>query len=123
MFNDLSGNRVILVEDDFLIQMDLALTLEAAGVQVVTASTLSEGLELVDASFDAAILDIRLPDGEVYPIAEELEKRDTPLIFHSGNVEGSEIATRFPNAIALSKPVHEAQLLRAVTDGITGTRR
>lgn len=118
MYTDLSGNRVILVEDDFLIQLDLTLTLEAVGAEVVTASTMSEGMALVDASFDVAVLDIRLPDSDVFPIAKALEKQGTPLIFHSGNVEGTEIASRFPHAIALSKPVSETQLLYSVSIGI-----
>ena len=114
----LDGRRIILVEDDFLIQMDLSMTLESAGAEVVAAGTLKDGLALADGDYDAAVLDIRLPDGEVFPIAERLHARKLPIVFHSGNVEGAGLEQRFPNAIALSKPVQEKLLLDALQRGL-----
>lgn len=110
----LDGLKVLLVEDDIFIQMDLQMVLEEAGAQVVTASNVAEGMAIASQFFNIAVLDIRLPDGEVYPVAEALTLTKTPLIFHSGNTETSEIHIKFPGAVALSKPVNEVILLNAV---------
>ena len=115
MQNSLHGTKILLVEDDFLIQMDLTMTFENAGAEVVTAGTVSDGLARAHENYDAAVLDISLPDGEVYPLADVLAAKETPLVFHSGNTEGANISARFPTAIALSKPVHERQLIAAVS--------
>ena len=118
----LDGHRVLLIEDDFLIQMDLAETLQGQGAEVTVAASVHDGLIHAEAEFDAAVLDIRLPDGEVFPVAEKLVERDTPVIFHSGNVDSSTVAQRFPNSIALSKPVHERRLIEAVRQTVAKRR-
>lgn len=110
----LDGLKVLIVEDDLFIQMDMQMILEDAGAEVVTASNVAEGLAIVDDKFNVAVLDIRLPDGEVFPVAEALMKLNTPLIFHSGNTETSNVRTLFPDAMALSKPVDNAMLIDAI---------
>lgn len=110
----LNGLKLLLVEDDFLIQLDLQHLLESAGARVVTAATLREAEALIAETYDIAILDIRLPDGEVKPVADELAARQTPIIFHSGNTETVRWLDGFPNAVALSKPVDETVLIDTV---------
>ncbi len=105
---------MLLVEDDFLILLDLKLLLENAGASVVTATSVEQGLALSDQAYHAAILDIRLPDGEVFPVAERLAAMQTPLIFHSGSTGTSAIGQRFPSAVALTKPAHETHLIDAI---------
>ena len=110
----LNGMTVLLVEDDAFIQLDLQLVLEAAGATVITASNVAEGLAKLNLRYSAAVLDIRLPDGEVFPVAEALRKSNTPLIFHSGNTETSNVRELYPDAIALSKPVSDTILIDAI---------
>lgn len=112
MDNALGGLEVLLVEDDFLIQLDLRMTLETAGAKVVTAGSVREGLALSGRRYHAAILDVRLGDGEVFPIAERLTAANVPVIFHSGNIET--LTVRYPQAVAISKPVHEAILVETI---------
>ena len=114
MTKSLQGLNVFLVEDDFLILLDLKTILEDAGASVVTASSVREGLELSDTRYHAAVLDIRLPDGEVFPVAERLSKSRVPIIFHSGNIETSAVETMFPESVALSKPAQERVLIEVV---------
>ncbi len=110
----LSGCRVLLVEDDFFIQLDMQNLLEGAGANVTAASTVAEGMDRARAEYDAAVLDIRLPDGEVFPVADALDRKHTPIIFHSGNIDLIDLRSRFPNAVALSKPVDEEHLIATV---------
>jgi len=110
----LSGAKIFLVEDDFLIQLDLTMTLENAGATVVAASSVSDGLAKIADDFDAAVLDVCLPDGDVFPVASKLDAFKTPLIFHSGNIDTTDISKQFPDAISLAKPAHESVLIEAV---------
>lgn len=112
----LDGAKILVVEDEFLIMMDLQMQLEDQGAVVVGAASVAAGLEKVEAACDAAILDVRLPDGEVYPVAEALRDRDVPFLFHSGHARRDELDLRFPGAPAVTKPAAEPVLVRAVAD-------
>ena len=117
----LAGRTLLVVEDEFLILLDLQYMLEEAGACVVTAASVAEGLKAVEsAPFDVAVLDVRLPDGEVFPVAEKLKERDVPLVFHSGHAERTELQENFPSAIALSKPAPEMELVEAVARQAVG---
>ena len=50
------------------------------------AATLREALKLIEGTpkIDGAVLDIRLPDGNVFPAAETFGDRGIPIILHSG---------------------------------------
>ena len=116
MMRHLAGCDLLVVEDEFLILLDLCTILEDQGARVTTASSVADGLAAAraDRNFAAALLDVRLPDGDVFPVAEELVKRDVPLVFHSGHAQSGELKERFPNAIALSKPAAERVLIDAM---------
>lgn len=109
----LSGRTVLLVEDEFLILLDLQMVLEEQGAEVVTAGSVAEGIRATDTKedLDAAVLDVRLPDGEVFPVAEKLTERDVPIVFHSGHARIEDLTERFPKAKALSKPAPERVLV------------
>lgn len=119
----LAGRTLLVVEDEFFILLDLQYTLEEAGAKVVTAASVEEGLAACanGTRFHAAVLDVRLPDGEVFPVAERLSARDVPLVFHSGHADRSDIVEQFPSAIALSKPVLEGTLVAAVAQQASGS--
>ena len=107
--------RLLLVEDEFFILMDLRNVFEEAGARVTTATTVAEGLSATAADgFDAAVLDVRLPDGEVFPVATALTERRVPLVFHSGHIRAEDVSLQFPAALTLSKPAREEALINAV---------
>ncbi|WP_341368241.1 response regulator [Yoonia sp. BS5-3] len=119
----LDGLNILLVEDDVLILLDLKASLENAGAHVTTASSLRDALKYCEADYAAAILDIRLPDGEVFPAAERLAQARIPIIFHSGNAGCDSARARFPDAAALSKPVQEQVLIATVQQKAKSTAR
>jgi DNA-binding NtrC family response regulator len=56
--------RLLLVEDEPLIRMNMADTLEALGYKVSEASTLSQARDLIESKeFETVISDMGLPDG------------------------------------------------------------
>ena len=109
----LAGKAILVVEDEFLIRLDLQLLLEMEGADVVTASSVQEGLRIVDDTPDlsAALLDVRLPDGDIYPVARKLDDDDVPIIFHSAHAKAHDLHKRFPGSASLSKPASEARLV------------
>jgi len=78
--------RTIVVEDEPLVRLmteDILITVGC--VVVAAASSLSEALtHIAAADFDLAVLDINLAGTEVYPAAELLRSKGTPIIFVTG---------------------------------------
>src|SRR6186997_965770 len=82
----LSGKRVLVVEDEFLIALDIQHILESANAEVVLAYRVNQALEALrtNGPFAAALLDLKL-DGETsLPIAEQLHAAGVPFVFSTG---------------------------------------
>jgi len=73
--------RLLVVEDDPAVLSLLQLSLEQAGYEVVTASTVRAAARRIGAGgIHMAILDLRLPDGEGFALLPSLRERDVPVI-------------------------------------------
>lgn len=108
---DVSGKRVLVVEDSRIIALEVASTLEAAGVEVVgPASTVEEGLAQAEGGIDAAILDLDLNGFSSAPIAERLKSRGIPILTVAASNAGQTISTPF-----LAKPFSDPELLAALS--------
>ncbi len=83
----LSGRRILLVEDEMLVLMNLEMTLEDLGCSAVSAAgSVAGALSLIGQhSFDAAIIDINLGGDKSYPVADKLMERGIPFAFSTGN--------------------------------------
>jgi DNA-binding NtrC family response regulator len=65
--------NILIIDDDLAVQSAIAAFLTEVGFNVQTASTLTEGRENVAAhSYEAAIIDHRLPDGSGIDLIREL---------------------------------------------------
>jgi CheY-like chemotaxis protein len=116
----LQGRWILIVEDDCVTAMDLAETLSAAGAQIVgPAGTIEGAFELLRRrprlDIDIALLDIELEGSFVFDVADELVKREVPIIFTTG-YERSEIPPRFHAARHCEKPIGIAAIARALGD-------
>jgi two-component system, OmpR family, KDP operon response regulator KdpE len=70
-----SGRRILACDDELQILRALRLTLRPAGYEVTTAATVEEALDaLALRQFDAAILDLLLPDGNGIELTAEIRK-------------------------------------------------
>lgn len=106
--------RVLVAEDEALILLDVAQSLEDFGVaEVITVTTVEEALLAVSANAcDAAVLDVHLGrSGSSAPVAEQLRARSIPFIVTSGS-EVEEAGHR--GAPVLAKPFSSAQLVAAL---------
>jgi DNA-binding response OmpR family regulator len=60
----LAGHRVLIVEDELLIALDIADALKGAGAEVVVSRTVGDALSQAETqSFTAAAIDLVLYDG------------------------------------------------------------
>jgi len=107
---------VLLVEDEWLVRMEIAEALEARGWNVVEASTGEAALALIEAKspIDLVVTDIRLP-GAVsgWDVAEAFRaaNSDVAVIYCSGNPTNSR--RQVSGSIFLSKPFWTEALVAA----------
>jgi CheY-like chemotaxis protein len=80
------GKRLLVVEDEFVIALDLQNLLEAAGHEVVgLAANVPDALALIETTtIDGAILDINLRGERVTEVADLLARKEIPFLFVSG---------------------------------------
>lgn len=105
--------KVLVVEDEFIIALDLSETVRDLGYKVDGPYADKEtAFVAIDREMpDCAILDVNTADGEVYPLADALTDAGVPIIFHSGRVSPAEVMKRYPHAQACAKPCPPAELI------------
>ncbi|MEO0943395.1 MAG: response regulator [Pseudomonadota bacterium] len=119
----LDGLSFLIVEDEILIAIAIKEYLSDEGAFIIeSATTLARARELMDMSFDAAILDVRLPDGTSYDLAKDLLANGIGVCFHSGHAENEEMET-FRNAIFCAKPSTPDDLIKGVLASIDAVSR
>jgi len=111
----LGGKRVLVVEDEPLVALDIVAALEGAGADVVgSAGTAKEALHIIDNTLlDAALLDANLRGHPVGEIAAALAARNVPFLFVTGYGRES-LPQAFAKTAVLSKPFRQEQLIAAV---------
>lgn len=116
MTNLLSDMRILVMEDEFLIAMDVEqLCRDNGAADVVIVQDLATiDHEQPKLEFDAAILDIMLGGVSTLPFAEMLQERGVPFVFASGYTDFEEIGTAFPGVPVISKPYSGEELIEAV---------
>jgi PAS domain S-box-containing protein len=105
--------RVLLVEDEALVAMMIQECLGDFGYQVVgpIATATEAAVRAKDGNFEAAVLDINLGDGAVYPIADMLAAHGVPFVFVTG-YDAESVDPRFRNVPILQKPIERDVLQR-----------
>ncbi len=105
--------RVLLIEDEALVAMMIQECLAEFGYQVLgPIGTASEAAARArDGQFEAAVLDINLGDGAVYPIADLLAARGVPFVFVTG-YDAESVEPRFRKIPVLQKPIEREVLKR-----------
>lgn len=115
----LTGYKVLVLEDDYLIADDLSDLLADAGADVVgPISNVRDALAQVrDDGFDMALVDVGLGNEKAYPVADLLRELNVPFVFVTGYGEES-LPERFRGAALCKKPFNESCILDAVKSAI-----
>ena len=109
--SELSGRRILVVEDERLIALDIQDILERWGCMVVgPVATAAAALELIAHECpDSAILDVHLNGETSEPVATALQECGRPFLVLTA-YRRSHLAGTLRDAPVLSKPVDEKKL-------------
>lgn len=112
---DLSGRRVLVIENDFHLAADAARALQGAGAVVLGPCPNEEVARdrLRDDRPDAVVLDINLGRGPSFTLAEALRDRGIPFLFTTG-YDLEVIPAEFDSLQRLQKPVQLHRIVGAV---------
>lgn len=107
--------RMLVLEDNMIIALDLEDMLTRMGVKHVTvASSVAQALEaLSEALPPFAILDVNLGSETSFPVAEALQAAGVPFAFGTGFGDSAAFPDRFRDARVLQKP-YSAESLEAL---------
>jgi CheY-like chemotaxis protein len=112
---DLSGHRVMVIEDDYYLASDVSRALQGAGAQVMGPCPNEEAAraELTEQRPDAVVMDINLGAGASFKLAEYLKDNRIPFAFVTGYDENV-IPAEFAGVERLEKPVQLRQIVNSV---------
>jgi DNA-binding response OmpR family regulator len=107
----MTGKRVLIVEDEFLVAAMLEDELIDRGATIVgPAASLAEGMRLVEnGGFDLAVIDWNLDGEHSTPIAEALREAGVPFVISTGY---GMVPPQFAAFPLLAKPYDPAELVR-----------
>lgn len=110
--------RILVLEDQPMIAIEIADELSEHGIgEPIIASTVAHALSLLarlGETFDAAVLDIALSDGDCQPVIDVLEQRGIAFVIASGYAGDP----RFADRISVGKPWSFGEVANALTRAI-----
>ncbi len=117
-----SKPRVLVVENEALVAMMIQECLAEFGYRVVgpVCTATEAAAKAVDGQFEAAVLDINLGDGAVYPIADTLAARGVPFVFITG-YDAESVDARFRKVPVLQKPIEREMLKKVFMSGASAS--
>ena len=114
----LHDRRILAVEDEYYLAMDLAAELTGAGADVIgPAPSIEQALSLITAEprIDAAVLDINLGGEMAFPVADALLARGVPFVFTTGYID-SDSDARYAQVPRCEKPLEFRKLLETLRE-------
>jgi CheY-like chemotaxis protein len=112
---ELQGLRVLVVEDEFLVAMDIEAMLRELACEVVgPIGNLASALQAArEETLDLALLDANLGGEPVTAVVEALVARAVPIVFCTG-YQVENLYSRYPATSTLMKPFQPADLRAAL---------
>lgn len=101
----IKGARILILEDDPLLAMDMEDFMLSLGVDVIgPVSSVDQALQAVERGIDGAVLDLNLRGTYSYPVIERLKLLGIPFVVCSGYAELPETRERLEGVALLPKP-------------------
>ncbi|QLF68229.1 response regulator [Peteryoungia desertarenae] len=111
----LAIDTILIVEDDVFISMDAADAVAGAGVNVITAETVRDALDILENEhISAAILDFNVRDGDVTPVVRQLRRLGIPFRIVSGSPLKEIEANGIPQELCAPKPADYVKVLASL---------
>lgn len=112
----LAGKRGLILEDEFLIALDLEELLQGAGAEVLAVSRIDKALEALrdKGPWDFGILDRHLGNTTSASVAAAFVERKIPFVFLTGSRSGSGSAPPVPVVPIIEKPYQPDALIRTI---------
>ena len=115
----LRGLRILLMEDEALIALDVEQLCRDSGADdVVVVRHLDQVQSAGGDPFHAAILDVMLSGNPTIEFARTLAQQGVPFIFATGYADRDELFTEFPDTPVIGKPYVGADLVNALAGAI-----
>ena len=110
--------RVLIVEDNPIVSLDLEEVVETRGHLVVaTSASSAEARCNLDEPLDFALLDVDVVDGTTYGLAGELQDRGVPFAFITASLH-RDLPTPLRPVGFVSKPYSEAGIASLLEEGV-----
>ena len=117
MDESIAGRRVLIVEDDYFLAMEMAAILKRAGAEVIgPVAQAKDALDALSHQPEAVMLDLRLGDDSSLALASELSGRCVPYVFVTG--WPSDLPQVHGAHTVISKPFEVATMLRALSGAL-----
>jgi DNA-binding response OmpR family regulator len=112
----LRGARLLVVEDDPILLMDLVAILSNAGAEIAgSCCTVASAIETLDTgNVSAAVLDVRLAHETSAPVARQLDKHGIPFMFYTGQMHDEPDLETWRDRTIISKPAQAKTIVSAV---------
>lgn len=109
--------RILILEDDPLIALDLQGIVEGCGHEVVeVCECIADARRALSRPIDFALLDIDLPDGKSYEVATTLDGAHVPFAFVSGS-RRCDLPDHLRHAQFVAKPYAHAAIRNSLQLG------
>ncbi len=116
----LRGRRIMIVEDEMLVAMELEALLAEQGCAVIgPAPTADRALALLAEGLpDAAILDVNLNGQTATPVAAALRAQNVPFLLATGYSQSLQLELK--DTPRVDKPVNHERLVRVLAQLLGG---
>jgi DNA-binding response OmpR family regulator len=114
--SEFKGLRILLVEDDLLLAMEMEEVLRDLGCEIVGPfARLNEAIAAaVNEALDGAIVDLNLRGEMSFPLIEELRRKSVPCVLCSGYADLPEMRSQLREIPKLGKPCNHEHLVAAM---------
>jgi DNA-binding NtrC family response regulator len=110
----------LIVEDDFLIAVDMEEQLKRLGCREISmANTVKGALLAIEEGVQFVVLDVSLSNEPCTPVAQKLTELGIPFIYFTGYPQDNYSYAHLPSASWLAKPASEVDLVAAISTALS----
>ncbi|WP_027231095.1 response regulator [Phyllobacterium sp. UNC302MFCol5.2] len=122
---EMTGMRILVLEDEYLIGLDLERIAEECGAQSVQLiATVGELQAQIanETDYDLAILEVQARGVSSLDSAAEMQRRGLPIVFTTAYDSQANGVPGFPDIPVVAKPYGKAQILQAVAKALANSQ-